>query len=687
MQRGNGSVIGKTNAVTSASASGLFAMNEVQRATLSSQWPQASYSDPYFKNVTMLLHGDGTNGGQNNTFLDSSTNNFSITRNGNTTQGSFSPYGTLWSNYFDGSSKLYRSMSGVTVGTGQFTAEVWVCLTKAQTTYGVVFKCSDNETWNNGWNIAFDSGGKIGTYNGGGTTDSIQTLAVGTWYHLALTRDSSNALRFFINGVLSGSNTSVTTNYSSVNLNIAGDFSSSYPITGYVSNARIVNGSALYTSNFTPSTTPLTAVSGTQLLTCQSNRFIDNSSNNFALTITGTPSVQRFSPFAPSAAYSTATIGGSAYFDGVGDYLQLPASSQYVNNGSNSITIEFWAYAATEGYKYLMDQAPGNAAAIAINFSPTGGYIYWYNGNTWITAVPSDLNLPSRAWIHFAFVRNGSTTTVYVNGKSVQTGSNSEAYGVNAALNIGRYAGGSINFDGYMCDVRYTNGTAIYTANFTPPSAPLGAVANTNVLLKFQNGAILDNAMMNDLETVGNAQISTSVVKYGTGSLYFDGGGDLLQIPYSPQFDLGAGDFTIEGWVYSQSEGGKYFINVNGSGPYGQVAMAVYGTAKIEVDISTSNNGWAIVYSSPNNSFPLNQWNHVALVRSGSSFTLYINGTGYSVGTNASALYNYSGITCVGSGSPSSYNFQGYIDDLRITKGVARYTANFTPPTAAFTDQ
>jgi len=103
-------------------------------------------ADPQFNYVTMLLHGDGTNGGQNNTFVDSSTNNFSITRNGNTTQGSFSPYGTLWSNYFDGSSKLYRSMSGVTVGTGQFTAEVWVCLTKAQTTYGVVFKCSDNET-------------------------------------------------------------------------------------------------------------------------------------------------------------------------------------------------------------------------------------------------------------------------------------------------------------------------------------------------------------------------------------------------------------------------------------------------------------------------------------------------------------------------------------------------------------
>ena len=60
-------------------------------------------TDPYFENVTLLLHGDGTNGGQNNTFIDGSSNNYTITRNGNTTQGSFNPYGTFWSNYFDGS--------------------------------------------------------------------------------------------------------------------------------------------------------------------------------------------------------------------------------------------------------------------------------------------------------------------------------------------------------------------------------------------------------------------------------------------------------------------------------------------------------------------------------------------------------------------------------------------------------
>ena len=74
---------------------------------------KAAPSDPYFYDVTMLLTGDGTNGAQNNTFLDSSSNAFSITRNGNTTQGSFSPYGSLWSNYFNGATPDYLTVAKI----------------------------------------------------------------------------------------------------------------------------------------------------------------------------------------------------------------------------------------------------------------------------------------------------------------------------------------------------------------------------------------------------------------------------------------------------------------------------------------------------------------------------------------------------------------------------------------------
>ena len=82
MQRGNGAVIGKQNTPTTSVATGVWALNEVQRAVLGGNWPAAVQPDPYFDYTTLLLHGNGTNGAQNNTFLDSSTNNFTITRTG-----------------------------------------------------------------------------------------------------------------------------------------------------------------------------------------------------------------------------------------------------------------------------------------------------------------------------------------------------------------------------------------------------------------------------------------------------------------------------------------------------------------------------------------------------------------------------------------------------------------------------
>ena len=88
-------------------------------------------SDPYYPYVTMLLPGNGTNGAQNNTFLDSSTNNYSLTRNGNTTQGTISPFGSNWSNYFDGSTS-YLSLgtnSAYTFSSGSWTYEGYIYLT------------------------------------------------------------------------------------------------------------------------------------------------------------------------------------------------------------------------------------------------------------------------------------------------------------------------------------------------------------------------------------------------------------------------------------------------------------------------------------------------------------------------------------------------------------------------------
>ena len=301
-------------------------------------------TDPLFDYVSLLLNTGATNGAQNNTFLDGSTNAFSITRNGNTTQGSFSPFSqTGWSNFFDGTGDYFTvaDNAAFNMGSSNFTLEAFVYLTATPgqvSPWGGVM--SDNDglssvSWPQ-YALSVDSNGKAvfqassvpNTTFPTAVITGATTLARNTWHHIAVTRSGVNAT-LWVNGISDG-----TTNLVPATLNSAtrplligwtdrGVPDSTYNFPGFISNARIVKGTAVYTSNFTPPTSPLTAITNTSLLTCQSNRFIDNSSNAFAITRNGDVSVQAFSPFNPTAAWSASTNGGSGYFDGTGDYLTV----------------------------------------------------------------------------------------------------------------------------------------------------------------------------------------------------------------------------------------------------------------------------------------------------------------------------------------------------------------------------
>ena len=630
--------------------------------------------DAQFNYVTMLLHGDGTNGAQNNTFLDSSTNNFTITRNGNTTQGSFSPYGSNWSNYFDGSTSYLSvpSSSALAFGTGDFTVELWVNYYSDTGNY-VLYDGRGTSILTQIGFVIYLAGGTL--YAQQGTTPIVTTTSptANTWHHIAFSRSGSSN-KFFVDGTQVGTTVTDSTNYSTaysvgIGTTLDSSYTSSYDLNGYLSNVRVVKGSAVYTSNFTPSTTPLTAISGTSLLTCQSNRFVDNSTNNFAITATGTPSVQRFNPFGASTAYSTSVIGGSGYFDGAGDYLQTTATQ--IIPASTTYTIESWIYFTgtySDYYDIICQGTSGNAARLILFIDITTGQLKLQIGaNGYSTGV----TIIKNQWYHLAVRNNAGTYNIYVNGVSVATGTDSTTP-QNTSLIIGAFSTAAEYFPGYISDVRISS-TA---RTITVPTAPYTSDANTRFLANMTNAGIYDSAMMNDLETVGNAQISTSVVKYGTGSLYFNGSAYLFE-PSNQANTLGAGNFTIEAWVYPTDVNGticeKGYGLANGFLFWyqsGQLRIRTYNGSSTQTNIFASG------------VINLNVWQHVAAVRSSGTITLYVNGTSVASGADTDDLSSTDNFQ-IGAYDGYTLPVQGYIDDFRISK-YARYTTTFTPPTSAF---
>lgn len=645
----------------------------------------AEPTDAQFNYVTMLLHGNGTNGAQNNTFVDSSTNNFTITRNGNTTQGTFTPYGSNWSNYLNGSSSLSVNVSGVAAGTSTFTFETWVYLNAYPSADAPFYDTrSSNGATTTAMQFGVYSTGALKFYDGT-ETNLGGTVPLNQWVHIALVRNGSNVMTPYINGTATGTTVSSTRNFTDQYFWIGSVPGPTSPyINAYLSNLRWVVGTAVYTSNFTPSTTPLTAITNTKILTCQANRFVDASANSFTITLNGSPSVQRFSPFSPTTAYSTSVIGGSGYFDGSGDYLTVPTNAAF-NIGTSSFTLECWFYSLGSTSYQAIVSAWGTTqsdSAFEIATNGTNLFIQIAYGSSQVSFQPSAP--PSYQWNHVVMVGNGSTLSAFINGTRVGTQAFSSSIN-NASYSpaIGyRVAASNYPFLGYVSNPRLVKGTAVYdptSSTLTVPTAPLTAITNTSLLLSYTNAGILDNAMMNDLETVGNAQISTSVKKYGTGSMYFDGTDDRLNMPSSPNLAFGTGDFTLEMWAYFTSTANFPTLTDSRSST-GSTSGFNLGLSSAKVQLYTTSQ--LLIGSS---TLSANTWYHIAITRASGTLKIWLNGTQDATVSNST---NWSDQTFVVGATPSAANFMtGYIDDLRITKGYARYTANFTAPTTAFADK
>jgi hypothetical protein len=178
----------------------------------------------------------------------------------------------------------------------------------------------------------------------------------------------------------------------------------------------------------------------------------------------------------------------------------------------------------------------------------------------------------------------------------------------------------------------------------------------------------------------GNAKLSTAQQKWGPSSLALDGTGDYISLASQPDFEFGTGDFTIETWVYrNNTTGVQTIFDFRSTTPTDAPWLYFNGTNLVYyvAGVATINVASAV----PN----ISQWYHIAVSRSGTNTKMFVNGS--QVGSTWTDATNYiqSRLTIGASYTGATQFLNGYLDDIKISKGVARYTSNFTAPTTALT--
>ena len=649
-------------------------------------------TDDDFNRTSFLSHFDGANNGVNKAFDDGSASNHTITANGNVTQGSFGPFARpegYWGVVFDGAGDRVRANWSDNIASAAFTIEAWVFISGAMSQYDCIAWLQESTHGGNGDNgfcIRANNANTIefGVFNGSTIYNTISSaISLNEWHYLTLSKSGTTMYSSVDGTVTSRSAPSALNNAKVLNIGAADASGSiSYAFNGVISNVRFLKGTALYTSNFTVPTSPLTAITNTKFLGCQSNRFVDNSANNYAITTAGNAAVSAFGPFLTDAAYDPAVNGASLYAPTYTDYLRIPNSAEFELDANFSV--EFWVnldsdFNSSTSVMFWADN--NNQTQIGQN---SGTELYFYRGANII--ANTNVLAKARGWNHIALCRSGSVISLYCNGVRIGTASNtdtvdfSDAYVMTYVPNANQYGA-----DGFMSDLRILKGSSAYDASqttLTVPTAPLTAITNTKLLLNMADGQAIDSAAQNNLTLFGNAKLSTGQAKFGDTSLYLNGSNDAAKIVKS-NFSFGTGDFTVEFWYYGTTVVDAPLLDMRSSGANPEARVAIFFTN------NSGNVGYYVTNSTritSNTTVATNTWTHIALVRSSAVTRFYFNGTQDNQTYSDTIDLLSSPVTIGLKFNLDSNNNVGYYDDIRISN-MARYTSSFTAPPRPFPDQ
>ncbi len=641
--------------------------------------------------TTALITSVGANNAVNSSFDDKSTSDHTITANGDAHQTTFSPYRHGgYSTYFDGTTDYLKVTDSAEhdFGTGDFSMEFfWWPETVTGNSGNIhIMISAPNNSHNqfiyhesNYWYYAAGSGGATVI------PSSTGAATVKAWNHVVLCR-SGTTMSIFSNG----SRTATVQSSAAVDFSHAtiGRYDSGgYEVDGYIRDMRWLKGSSAYDAtqtSITVPTEPLTAVTNTTFLACHLPYIADGSTTGHSIAVNGNTSTKPFAPY-DGEEYAVANHGGSLHSDGSGDYLAVAASSDF-DLGTSDFTIEGWVYPTAYGNANFLVGQNYFSSIVQIN----SGKLQFYSSPASAYIITAATDIPLNAWTHWAVVRNGNAWAIYLNGKSDATATNAADAGFDGTnpLHIMRWNNSNGTTVGNVADLRFVKGTAVYTSNFTPPTAPLTAVTNTKLLVQSTDAGIIDKAQTADVVLLGaDAKSSTTQNKFLTSSMYFDGTGDYLAADIDGKFFTKP--WTIEMWIWAPNYTGTKAIGPSFGGGSG-----AWNTTNGHQWISYTYNGdlW-FQYFGTNNSYnninigtvPLTNstWCHWAYCWDGTTLRFFKDGTlEHSTTTFTPKDVATTNLNLGRHNNDSEYK-EAYYSDVRITKGLARYTSNFTAPTAA----
>ncbi|MFZ2189017.1 MAG: IPT/TIG domain-containing protein [Candidatus Moraniibacteriota bacterium] len=598
-------------------------------------------ADTYDK---LLLHADGTN--NSTTFVDSETIPKSATPNGNakilTAQSKFGGS----SAYFDGAGDWLSvgASTDFNFGSGSFTIDYWFYRTQSNVQETFLNSWQNYNATNN-WATYVTSANKLGWfpqgYQSGAAPNLTGTTSItqNAWHHAAFTYDGS-ICRMFLDGNLEASQSIVAGSNSDQALIFginSADFTSQ-PFLGYFDDLRVSKGIARWTSSFVPMASNLVSFGGTLATNVQVVS---------PTTLTATTPVHSAGAVNVVITNPDGTVGSRA--NGF-TYNNPPAVSSITpgsvpKTGGNSVTISGTNFVGTPTVTF------GGTAGTSVN---------GIDANTINVVTPAHLTGAFDVVVTNPDGLSGTLTSGIVFTEPPPTI-------LSVVPSVGPPGGGT--------DVTII-GTNFFTENFT--KLLLHADGTNNSTAFADSETVAKTVIAN-----GGAKISTVQSKIGGASAYFDGTGDYLTVPTNNDFNFGAGDFTVDWWEYrTASDSTRSSIARDSTSGYAPFLLGYSAGGNLLIYMS-SGGAWDVAVGKSLGAITLNQWVHLAVVRSENNFYAFKNGTQTDSWTSSASLGSNSNPLSIG--RYAGNDFQGYLDEIRISKGIARWTSNFAPQTNPYT--